>query len=105
MGKVNTPLERDIPVLYAPSNKKPLVVNLAQSVTGVCAEDGEAVKLNVSIIGFGVTLMPPCITLPSGCSVIDITLLFYTITHAPSSVIVEPNVTGPAFNAFRPVPI
>ena len=31
--------------------------------------------------------------------------LYYTITHAPSSVIVEPNVTGPAFNAFRPVPI
>ena len=31
--------------------------------------------------------------------------LYYTITHAPSSVIVEPSVTGPAFNAFLPVPI
>ena len=36
---------------------------------------------------------------------VPITLLYYTITHAPSSVMVEPNVTGPAFSAFLPVPI
>ena len=36
---------------------------------------------------------------------VPITLLYYTITHAPSSVIVEPNVIGPALSAFRPVPI
>ena len=31
---ISSKLERDIPVLYAPSNKKPLAVNLDQSVTG-----------------------------------------------------------------------
>ena len=50
--------------MYAPSNKKPLVVNLAQSVTVVCAEDGilenpqtkdiSMVKSNDKILDVGV---------------------------------------------------